>query len=243
MKVFSEEVRTRVAEAPLQAKGFLAGASNHTLLCLLEDAEEDVFATVYKPRNGERPLWDFPTGTLCAREAAAFEVSALLGWDLVPPTVLRDGPLGPGSVQAFIPHDPEQHYFVLVEDEANHPALRTLAVFDLLVNNADRKGSHVIAADDGHLFAVDHGLTFHVEPKLRTVIWDLGDAVIPEVLRADLSRFAERLTAREPDTAALRALLSDAEVEALTARAKALSRRARLPYPPPHERPYPWPPL
>ena len=236
------DVRARLAAAPLDAKGFIATASNHTLLCVLGDGA-DGLAAVYKPRAGERPLWDFPSGTLCQREVAAFEVSDALGWGLVPPTVLRDGPMGPGSVQLFIPHDPERHYFVLVEDEAHHEALVRLAVFDLLVNNADRKGSHVLAADDGRLLGVDHGLTFHVAQKLRTVIWELGGAAVPEALRADALRLADALTAGGDLAERLAALLDDDEVAMLARRAAGVAELAALPDVPREARPYPWPPL
>ena len=226
--------------AELGVVGLLSGASNHTLLVRLGD-REDAFA-VYKPRRGERPLWDFPTGTLCRREVAAYRVSAFLGWDLVPLTVLRDGPLGPGSVQLFVPHDPSDHYFTLVEQPALHRRLAQLATFDLLVNNADRKGGHVLRVlHADRLVGIDHGLTFHPQPKLRTVIWDLGGAAIADTWRADLERLSATL--RTDDGAVVADLLAADEVEVLGRRAELLADAEVLPDPPADRRPYPWPPV
>ena len=227
----------------LDARGFLANASNHTLLCTVGGTGSGL-AAIYKPRAGERPLWDFPAGTLCQREVAAYEVSAYLGWDLVPPTVLRDGPMGDGSVQLFVPHDPSEHYFVLVEDPANHASLQRMAVFDLLVNNADRKGGHILRAeDDGRLQGIDHGLAFHAQPKLRTVIWELGGTPVDAAVRADAARLTDALAAGEAIATRLAALLDATEVTALKRRASQVAELAALPDPPEEARPYPWPPL
>jgi uncharacterized repeat protein (TIGR03843 family) len=225
-------------------RGFLANASNHTLLVQVGAKALGVHA-VYKPKAGERPLWDFPSGSLCNREAAAYIVSDLLGWGIVPPTFLRDdGPMGPGSLQLFVPHDPGLHYFVLVEDSDNHPALARMALFDLVINNADRKASHVMRADDGRIHGCDHGLTFHLEPKLRTVIWALGGAPIDRELRADLGRLAAQVTEQGSSVrTALLALLEEAEVDALAHRAGILRGLRALPDIEPEQRPYPWPPL
>ncbi|MGH8899211.1 MAG: SCO1664 family protein [Egibacteraceae bacterium] len=163
----------RLASGELQPRGFLVNASNRTLLAQVGPRAWGLHA-IYKPRGGERPLWDFPPGTLCQRETAAWVVSDFLGWGIVPPTVLRDGPLGEGSVQLFIPHNPGLHYFTLVEDGCHHRDLARMATFDLLTNNADRKASHVLFGDDGRLYGVDHGVCFHVQAKLRTVIWTPG---------------------------------------------------------------------
>ena len=227
--------------ADLVVVGALAGASNHTLLVRVDAGER--FA-VYKPRRGERPLWDFPPGTLHRREVAAFEVSAFLGWDLVPPTVLREGPLGLGSVQQFMVHDPREHYFTLIEDDRLHRRLAQLATFDLLVNNADRKGGHVIRVTaDGRLVGIDHGLTFHVEPKLRTVIWELGGTPIAAAWRDDLNRLADALSGDGDDLASLHDLLDSQEVTVLGRRAELLAASDTLPDIAPDRRPYPWPPL
>jgi uncharacterized repeat protein (TIGR03843 family) len=238
------DVGELLATAEIKPRGFLANASNHTLLVQI-GAKALAVHGVYKPSSGERPLWDFPPGTLAQREAAAFAVSEALGWDMVPPTAFRsDGPMGPGSVQLFVPHDPELHYFVLVEDPDNHPTLARMALFDLLVNNADRKASHVLLSDDGRIRGIDHGLTFHVEPKLRTVIWELGGRPLADELRADLGRLARVLADdEEPLTTALGALLHPDEVAALAQRASILRGLRALPDIEPEQRPYPWPPL
>jgi uncharacterized repeat protein (TIGR03843 family) len=238
-----DPVLTALSDAPLELLGVIGNASNHTVLAQLGPAEDERYA-VYKPRGGERPLWDFPDGTLHRREVAAFVVSDALGWGIVPPTVLRDGPLGIGSVQLFVPHDPAEHYFVLVEQPEHRTALARLATFDLLVNNADRKGGHVLLADDGTIRGIDHGLTFHVQPKLRTVVWDLGPAPIEPVWQADLRRLAARLDdAADPVTAALEDLLAGAEVAMLQRRARLLAGTPALPVLDEQVRPYPWPPL
>ena len=232
-----------LTSAELTARGFLANASNHTLLVRVGDAGSGLHA-VYKPVQGERPLWDFPSGTLCRREVAAYVVSRFLGWDLVPPTVLRDGPFGTGSVQQFVPHDPERHYFVLADDHRFAWSLTRMAFFDLLINNADRKGSHVLLdKGTGELLGIDHGVTFHAQPKLRTVIWDFGDTEVDESWRTAVGRLADELDAGGRITDELTALLTIEEVAALTERARALRRLRRLPLVPGDRRPYPWPPL
>lgn len=236
----SDLVLERLRCAELTVLGLLPGASNHTILVRIDGDER---FGVYKPRDGERPLWDFPSGTLHRREVAAYEVSAFLGWDLVPPTVVRDGPLGVGSVQQFLHHDPQQHYFALVEDTALHPRLAQLATFDLLVNNADRKGGHVLRVDGGRVVGIDHGLTFHVQPKLRTVIWELGGAEIEPAWRADLTRLASALRDGDERLADLRELLGSDEIAMLQRRAELLAATDRLPRLAPDERPYPWPPI
>jgi uncharacterized repeat protein (TIGR03843 family) len=217
----------------VEIEGRLPWSSNGTFLvtvCLDGCAQR----AVYKPHRGERPLWDFPEG-LYVREAAAYEVSAALGWSVVPETLLReDAPLGIGSLQRFVDADFEQHYFTLVEDEQWHTSLRRIAVFDLVVNNADRKSGHCLVAER-RIWGIDNGLCFHVQPKLRTVIWDFGGEPIPDDLRPDLARLA----AHPP--ASLSALLNEREVEALAKRAAIVSRLERFPNPDPDSRPYPWP--
>jgi uncharacterized repeat protein (TIGR03843 family) len=231
----------RLRAAELAVLGVLTGASNHTLLVRMDDDQR--FA-VYKPRRGERPLWDFPPGTLYRREVAAYEVSRFLGWDLVPPTVARDGPLGVGSVQRFVIHDPQESYFTLIEDSGRHVRLAQLATFDLLINNADRKGGHVlrVTEPDG-LVGIDHGLTFHVQPKLRTVVWDLGGAAILREWREDLGRLGIALADGSASVAGLHELLDAAEIAALRRRAGLLATCETLPDVAPDRRPYPWPPL
>lgn len=218
---------------------FLWG-SNYTFLVDVQSAELELKA-VYKPVRGERPLWDFPPGSLAAREVAAYVASRALGWDLVPPTVLRDdGPAGAGSLQLFVDADPERHYFKFSEEQKQR--LRPVAAFDALVNNADRKGGHVLLAPDGRLWVIDHGVCFHAQDKLRTVVWDFAGEPIPPPLLDDVQRFHARLS----DDLALRAeferLLESAELEALSARAARLLRRRHFPWPGPG-RPVPWPPV
>ena len=239
-----EAVLDALARAELRPVGAIASASNTALLVSVGDPADDVLA-VYKPRIGERPLWDFPDGTLHLREVAAYVVSAALRWDLVPPTVLRhDGPEGPGSVQLFVPHDPRVHYFVLCDHSEFHDELARLALFDLLVNNADRKGGHVLLDGDGRIRGIDHGVTFHVQPKLRTVIWELGGRRIAKADRRDVQGLAEALaTPTSAVASALLDLLAPVEVEVTARRAERLAERARLPDVPEDRRPYPWPPL
>lgn len=200
-----------------QEHGIMRWGSNYTFLVTVTCAEAR-FMAIYKPRIGERPLWDFPDGTLCQREAAAFVVSEALGWHIVPPTILRDGPRGAGSVQVFIDHDPQQHYFTL--DEETHDAqLRRIAAFDMLVNNADRKGGHCLVDADDRIWCIDHGLTFHTMHKLRTVIWDYAGQAISAEIMTSLEAFCVTLDDVGSDCMrSLGALLSDVEIKALRGR-------------------------
>ncbi|MGH9165767.1 MAG: SCO1664 family protein, partial [Acidimicrobiales bacterium] len=179
-----------LAGGTLVLAGRLPWSSNATFLVTVEHDDGRTMQAVYKPERGEQPLWDFP-GRLAAREVAAYRLSAALGWDVVPETIMRaEGPFGPGSLQRFVPSDFEQHYFTILDDQAHHEALRAIAVFDLLANNADRKGGHCLLGDDGHIWAIDNGLCFHTMPRLRTVIWDFAGDPIPEPLLADVARIA-----------------------------------------------------
>jgi len=168
----------------LELIGRMPWSSNATYLIdvLYED---DVIQGIYKPARGERPLWDFPEG-LYHREVASFELSNLLGWDIVPPTVIRDGPLGGGSIQLFIPCDLNVNYFDILKDPASHRSLKEVCIFDFVANSADRKGGHCLLDPQGKVWAIDNGLTFHVEFKLRTVIWDWAGELIPNDLLEDL---------------------------------------------------------
>ena len=216
--------------------GRIPGSSNATLLvtCVLDGTE---LLAVYKPARGERPLWDFPTG-LHRREVAAYVLSDALGWGLVPETVERlDAPFGPGSVQLLVHEDGASHYFTLRDDPRWEPTLVTLAAFDVVANNADRKSGHVLLADD-RLWAIDHGLTFHAEPKLRTVIWDYAGYPLPDQLRHDLR---DLVTGGLPSR--LTGLLDDDELDALDRRVRELADAGSLPEPDDERAwpPYPWP--
>jgi hypothetical protein len=179
-------------EGEMEVLGLLPYSSNYTFLARLTAGDDQVLA-VYKPRGGERPLWDFPPGSLAAREVAAYRVSAEAGWGIVPPTVLRaDGPMGEGSLQLFIEHDPERHYFVLRDEYRDE--LAAFAAFDVVANNADRKSGHVLEDPRRELWAVDHGVTFHAEPKLRTVIWDYAEQPLPDGIGRALARLHSALS-------------------------------------------------
>ena len=219
-------------EGDVEVEGRMPWSSNGTYLVEVCKAG-DTMRAVYKPVRGERPLWDFPDG-LYRREVAAYVVSESLGWGLVPETVLREGPLGPGSLQRFVDADFAQHYFTLLEFPEHLHALKAICAFDLLANNADRKGGHCLLGTDAHVWSVDHGLCFHTDPKLRTVMWDFEGMPIPEALVSDLARFAVSL----PDE--LGGLIDGEEIEALAARAAAIVKRPVFP-PARSARPYPWP--
>ncbi len=219
--------------------GLLPWGSNYTFLVSVQDEEYEVPA-IYKPRRGERPLWDFPAGTLCLRERAAFLVSEALGWCFVPPTVLRDGPQGFGSLQLYIPHDPDQHYFTFGGKYRSQ--LRRIALFDHVVNNADRKGGHCLVDQAGKVWAIDHGVCFSAQPKLRTVIWDFVGERIPRKLREDVRRLCRLLETDSTLLDTLRELLSEREIEALRHRAARLVESGVFPEPGPG-RGYPWPPV
>ncbi len=253
--------RSELAVADLVVVGRMPWSSNATFLCELrapddrshdgagddddrddrDDAGEDegdgvepLGRAIYKPHRGERPLWDFPDG-LYRREAGAYELARALGWEVVPETVVRDGPLGIGSVQRFVDADFSEHYFTLLDDPAHHPQLLRMAVFDLVANSTDRKGGHVLVDAAGHLWGIDNGLCLHHEPKLRTVIWDFAGDPLPADLAEDLDRFLARDL-----PASLAELLDPFERDALRARARAVLAEGRLPHDDTGHR-HPWP--
>jgi uncharacterized repeat protein (TIGR03843 family) len=217
----------------ISVKGRMPWSSNVTLLAELALGDATALA-VYKPQRGERPLWDFPPG-LGKREVAAYLLSEALGWALVPPTVLREGPHGEGSLQLFVQADFEQHYLTLLERSEHRVRLQQICVFDLLANNADRKSGHCLLGSDGCVYAIDNGLTFHIEPKLRTVIWDFAGESIPRQLLDAIQRL---LDAGLPEP--LAELLPADEQRALITRGKALVKRTRFPKDATGAR-YPWP--
>lgn len=240
-----ERYITTMQEGKLSLHGEFMWGSNYTFLLNAEHALGDLRA-VYKPTQGVRPLWDFPSATLAKREVAAYIVSEALGWDLIPPTIYRDdGPFGAGSLQLFVEHDPEYHYFNFNEEEKQR--LRPVVLFDYLVNNADRKGSHVLVDADNHIWLIDHGICFHVEDKLRTVIWDFEGTRIPKELLKDISNFAEKLhpTKGPPSSLAdqLSPYLNVQEINALAERAKSVIKMGIFIDAETNRRPYPWPPV
>jgi uncharacterized repeat protein (TIGR03843 family) len=223
----------------IELKGQFTLGSNYTFLVTVKHAGQE-FPAVYKPQKGEQPLWDFPENTLAGREVAAYHVSQALGWNLVPYTVFRDeGPYGPGSLQQYIEYDPAYHYFNFKAEDKEK--LRTVALFDHLTNNADRKGSHVFFDKDTHeLRAIDHGLCFNVDDKLRTVIWDFaGEPIPPE----HISALRQIVSPPESLLTELRRYLMQEEIVALIRRAKILVARGTFPQPPPGRRAVPYPPL
>jgi hypothetical protein len=231
-----EAVERLLADGDMEIVGLMPRASNYTFLARVCRGDDETFA-VYKPRDGEAPLWDFPDGTLCRREVAAYVVAKALGWPSVPPTVLRDGPEGPGSVQLFVEFDPHQHYFTMQDRRADD--FRRVAAFDAIVNNADRKAGHCLLGNDETIHVIDHGVCFSSTPKLRTVIWEFAGEPLPESIVNDVRRLASELS-EGPVATALGGLLSPGEVEATRRRTEALLRLGRFPRPG-AGRPYPWP--
>jgi len=223
---------TLLGTGDIEVKGRLPWSSNGTFLvglCL----DGATGTAVYKPLRGERPLWDYPPG-LYRREIAAWVISDALGWGLVPETIARDGPYGPGSLQRFVEADFSEHYFTLLERPEHHDALKALCALDLLLNNGDRKSGHCLVGTDGRLWGIDHGLCLAPDPRLRTVIWDFAGQPVPVEHMAAVARLAEG------PPVALTGLVNDQELEALTARAAALVRRPMFPEPL-SGRAYPWP--
>jgi uncharacterized repeat protein (TIGR03843 family) len=224
----------------LEIVGRLAEASNATLYCAVQHQQAEA-ACVYKPVAGERPLWDFPYGTLAGRELAAYQVSRACGLEIVPPTVYRDGPFGPGMCQLWIDSDPAVDLLALARS-TSHEGLRAMAVFDAVINNADRKIGHLLPDPDGHLYGCDHGVSFAEEYKLRTVLWQWrGDQLTEQAVQA-LRQLSEQL-----ETGALAAelagWLTPDEVTATKIRVELLLQHRVHPYPPEDWPAVPWPPI
>jgi len=225
--------------AAAEEVAYLAAGSNYVYLLKMSHREAGAGYAVYKPQRGEAPLSDFPSGTLYKREYASYLVSEALGWNLIPPTIVRDDLEGGlGMLQLFIEHDPAQHYFTLKDER--EAEMQRIAVFDWLTNNADRKGGHCILDNNGRVWCIDQGLTFHADDKLRTVIWDFQGKTVPENLIDEVCAFAQRLR----DDASLRdelaSLLTPREMTRLFERAGDIAPGSVFPSPPPW-RPYPWP--
>jgi hypothetical protein len=223
----------------LEVEGRLVVASNATLYCTVRGGGREA-ACVYKPVAGERPLWDFPAGSLAGREVSAYRVSAAAGWNLVPPTVYRDGPFGPGMCQLWIDSDESVDVIALARS-LDHPALREMAVFDAVVNNADRKIGHLLPDRHGHLYGCDHGVCFGEDYKLRTVLWQWRGRSLPETAVASLHRLQENLADGEL-RAELDRWLSPAELEATRQRVEMLLEHKVHPLPPEDWPAVPWPP-
>jgi uncharacterized repeat protein (TIGR03843 family) len=234
----STAVLELLTHGSIEAVGQVVWGSNYTFLVKVT-LDDETQQAIYKPARGERPLWDFPHGSLVEREVAAYLVSEALGWHFVPPTLLRaQAPAGPGSLQLYIEANPELHYFTF--DEKLKQRLRPAALFDLLINNADRKAGHILLDEHDRLWLIDHGVCFHEEPKLRTVIWDFVGEPIPDELRADIGSLLEQLQPGMNLHEQLSNLLSTGEIEALRDRTALLLSEATFPEPGPG-RPYPWP--
>jgi len=259
-----DAVADAIRDAPIDLQGRIMPASNATFL-----GEVEGLKVVYKPEAGERPLWDFPDGTLAGREVAAYLLSQALGWDVVPTTILRDGPHGPGMVQLWQDVDEEQDAVDIVEagdvpegwlhvfdglDGDNRdvslvhedtPPLRRMAVFDVLANNADRKGGHVLAMPGGHRYGVDHGLTFHVETKLRTVLWGWVGERVPEEDLEGVRRVVTDLGEALDGPLALDLVehVSEAEITVLLRRCLRMLRAPEMPSPRGMGPAIPWPPF
>jgi len=250
--------------------GRINTASNITVVCDIVDpatgdTDTDPLRVVYKPVRGEQPLWDFPDGTLAGREVASYLISEALGWDLIPETVLRDGPFGPGMVQRWITTGDDPDRPALVDlcppDEvaagfcevlravdhqgrdvslvhADNVRMQQMAALDVLLNNADRKGGHALESVDGHVYGVDHGICLHAEPKLRTVLWGWAGQPIPEHMCTDIASFVEELPGATADQLSVH--LTEAEIDALLSRARRLLDDPVMPLPN-TARPIPWP--
>ncbi|MBE0689369.1 MAG: SCO1664 family protein [Anaerolineae bacterium] len=220
--------------------GLMRWSSNYAFLVAIAHESLEV-TTVYKPQRGERPLWDFPDGTLCYREMASYLTSQELGWQIVPPTVLREGSRGLGSFQLFIDHDPEINYFTF--DETQQSQLMRMAALDSIINNADRKGGHCILDGRGHLWGIDHGITFNTAQKLRTVIWDFAGQALPAHVLGDMARLCASLSdSNSSYRQQMQELLSVNEITAFQRRIDRLLNSLHYPLPGPGPN-YPWPPV
>lgn len=233
-----EEIEGKLLHGEVLACRPLLSGSNRAFLLSLKDGNKGGHKAIYKPRSGERPLRDFPHGTLYARECAAYLVAKASGWNFVPPTVVRGGPYGIGSVQVFVEAEPGASYFTL--RDTHRDELRTMALFDLLANNADRKGGHCLGGVDGRVWGIDHGLTFHTYPKLRTVIWDFCGDPIPGELLDDVYALAAQLASQTRLYQELSLLLSGAEIGALEQRLETILKSPVFPDLDPYYN-IPWP--
>jgi uncharacterized repeat protein (TIGR03843 family) len=226
----------------LEVEGRLVDASNVTMFCSVTGVGGDAAACVYKPVAGERPLWDFPEGTLAGREVAAYALSRAAGWNVVPPTVYRDGPFGPGMCQLWIDIDRSVDLVALAH-RTEDPALRQMSVFDAVINNADRKIGHLLPGQDGHLYGCDHGVSFAADYKLRTVLWQWRGQKLPGRSVAALQRLAHVLAPGGELDAELSRWLQPDELDATRSRIRLLLEHRVHPYPPADWPAVPWPPV
>ncbi len=231
---------------PLLESGEITGGyrmpwgSNYTFLVWIDAGPGKRLRAIYKPRDGERPLWDFPLGTLYRRERAAFVLSRLLGWPSIPLTLVREGPYGIGMFQNYVDCDPSVTYFDMVQDDDTDEQLCQIMVFDLIANNADRKAGHCLMGQDSRIWSIDHGLTFHPSFKLRTVMMEFWGRTIPDNLVDDLSRLHEKLDTKSEDVAPLLEHLDRREIKALKKRVRFLLRDRSVPNLDPNYN-IPWP--
>jgi uncharacterized repeat protein (TIGR03843 family) len=230
----------RLRSSKIERCDLLQSGSNYVFVVRLDSQDAGQGLGIYKPLKGEAPLWDYPDGNLYRREVAAYLVSRALGWGIVPPTVVRDGPHGIGSVQLFIEHDPQQTFFSLRDERMAD--MQRLAAFDAGINNGDRKGGHCLLGVDGRIWGIDHGLTFHSEVKLRTVIWDYAGDPVPEHLLEDIARLQPAIERGASLEAELRELITSSELVAFRRRLAGLLADRRFPTSG-HRRPVPWPPV
>ena len=233
----SEEIRDHLTMGEINISGRLVDASNATLFgtCTYLGSELSI---IYKPIAGERPLWDFADGNLASREYASYLLSELLGWNLVPVTVLRDGPFGEGMVQQWI--DIDEDIDLALFYRTDDPRLRRMALFDAILNNTDRKIGHLLPTTDGHLFGCDHGVTFHEEDKLRTVLWQWAGLQLDDPEKSDLRKLLSKLESGETE---ISNLITATEFQALLARIAHLLSTGEFPSPSEDWPAVPWPPF
>lgn len=233
-----EEVSKMLLEGDLGEPRLVPWGSNYTFAVSVNPQKDSSFLAIYKPLEGEAPLWDFPKG-LYKREVAAFVTSEAMGWRLVPPTVVRLGPHGVGSLQLYVPPDDETDYSILQEDYTD--VLQQIALFDMIINNADRKAGHSFLGTDGHVWCIDHGLSFHAYPKLRTVVWDFQGTPIPPKFLCSVNKFQKAVEEKVAPIGSLRELISDEEMTSLKLRLEIILDEPVYPSPT-HHKHYPWPP-
>ena len=237
-QVSNDQLRRALLQGEITSPELMPEGSNHTFLVKVSDSSLE-YQAIYKPRRGEAPLGDFPSGTLYKREYAAYIVAQALSWDFIPCTVIREGPYGIGSLQQFIDGDRQSNYFTLREECPEE--LERIALFDCLSNNADRKASHCFKDKSGGIWSIDHGLTFHQDPKLRTVIWDFAQEPISGHLMEQIASLLESLYSSQSLAQELAPLLAPEELAALRQRLERLLKSGRFPSQDPNRRNVPWP--